>query len=102
VRWSGAVKRHFKRKAWLQVALLACRPWPSRRAHSGKRVRMSLSSATERWSYIRAGLEQSLRRLRTDHLDLLQVHMSPSRERLEANGVLETLLSCREEGKVSP
>ncbi len=49
---------------------------------------------------IRSGLEQSLRRLRTDHLDLLQVHMSPSRAQLEADGVLETLQSCRDEGKV--
>ena len=27
---------------------------------------------------VRADVEQSLRRLRTDHLDLVQVHMSPS------------------------
>ena len=33
-----------------------------------------------------AGLEQSLRRLRTDRLDLLQVHMSPSRTQMEADG----------------
>jgi aryl-alcohol dehydrogenase-like predicted oxidoreductase len=49
---------------------------------------------------IRCVLEQSLRRLRTDHLDLLQVHMSPSRAQLEADGVLETLQSCRDAGKV--
>jgi aryl-alcohol dehydrogenase-like predicted oxidoreductase len=49
---------------------------------------------------IRAGLERSLRRLRTDHLDLLQVHMSPSRAQLEADRVVETLRSCRDEGKV--
>src|SRR3984957_1770186 len=34
---------------------------------------------------VRAGIEQSLRRLGTDHLDLLQVHMSPSREQLDAD-----------------
>lgn len=49
---------------------------------------------------IRAGIEQSLRRLGTDHLDLLQVHMSPGRAQLEADGTVETLLSLRDEGKV--
>lgn len=49
---------------------------------------------------IRAGIEQSLRRLRTDHLDLLQVHMSPSRARLSDDDVVATLHSLRDEGKV--
>ena len=49
---------------------------------------------------IRAGTEQSLRRLRTDRLDLLQVHMSPSRARLEADDTVQTLLSLRQAGKV--
>jgi len=49
---------------------------------------------------VRAGLEQSLRRLKTDRLDLLQVHMSPSRAQMEAGRTVETLLSLREEGKV--
>lgn len=49
---------------------------------------------------IRVGIEQSLRRLDTDHLDLLQVHMSPSRQQLEADNTVETLLSLRDEGKV--
>jgi aryl-alcohol dehydrogenase-like predicted oxidoreductase len=49
---------------------------------------------------IRRGMEQSLRRLQTDHLDLLQVHISPSRERMEAEETVETLLSLRDEGKV--
>ncbi len=49
---------------------------------------------------VRAGLEQSLRRLRTDHLDLLQVHMSPSRAQLEADATIETLSDLREQGKV--
>jgi len=49
---------------------------------------------------IRAGAEQSLRRLGTDRLDLVQVHMSPSRARLEADDTIETLLSLRAAGKV--
>ncbi len=49
---------------------------------------------------VRAGVEQSLRRLRTDRLDLVQVHMSPSRAQLESDQTVETLLSLREEGKV--
>ena len=49
---------------------------------------------------IRIGLEQSLRRLATDHLDLLQVHASPTRAQLEADATIETLLALRDEGKV--
>jgi aryl-alcohol dehydrogenase-like predicted oxidoreductase len=49
---------------------------------------------------IRAGIEQSLRRLRTDRLDLVQVHMSPSRAQLEADDVVATLHTARDEGKV--
>lgn len=49
---------------------------------------------------IRAGVEQSLGRLQTDRLDLLQVHISPSRHQMEADGTVETLLSLRDDGKV--
>ncbi|HUB76987.1 MAG TPA: aldo/keto reductase [Solirubrobacteraceae bacterium] len=49
---------------------------------------------------VRAGVEQSLRRLRTDRLDLVQVHMSPSRARLDADGTVEEMIRLREEGKV--
>jgi aryl-alcohol dehydrogenase-like predicted oxidoreductase len=49
---------------------------------------------------VRAGVEQSLRRLQTDHLDLVQVHMSPSREQLESDGTVEAMVSLRDEGKV--
>ena len=49
---------------------------------------------------IRAGTEQSLRRLGTDRLDLLQVHMSPSRAQMEADQTVETLVALRDEGKV--
>jgi aryl-alcohol dehydrogenase-like predicted oxidoreductase len=48
---------------------------------------------------IRAGIERSLRRLATDRLDLLQVHMSPSRAQMEADDTVATLLALRDEGK---
>jgi aryl-alcohol dehydrogenase-like predicted oxidoreductase len=49
---------------------------------------------------VRAGIDQSLRRLRTDRLDLVQVHMSPSRAQMAADDTVETLVSAREQGKV--
>ena len=49
---------------------------------------------------VRADVEQSLRRLQTDHLDLVQVHLSPPRSELEASGTIEALQSLRAEGKV--
>lgn len=49
---------------------------------------------------VRADVEQSLRRLRTDRLDLVQVHMSPSKAQLEENRTVETLRELRKEGKV--
>ena len=49
---------------------------------------------------VRAGIEQSLRRLRTDHLDVLQVHMSPSREQLESDGTIDEMVRLRDEGKI--
>jgi aryl-alcohol dehydrogenase-like predicted oxidoreductase len=49
---------------------------------------------------VTAGVEQSLRRLRTDRLDLVQVHMSPSPARMAADDTIETLQSLRTAGKV--
>ncbi len=49
---------------------------------------------------VRAGVEQSLRRLGTDRLDLVQVHMSPSRAQMEADDTVPTLMALRDEGKV--
>jgi aryl-alcohol dehydrogenase-like predicted oxidoreductase len=49
---------------------------------------------------VRAGVEQSLRRLGTDHLDLVQVHMSPSRARLEEDQTIGELQALRDAGKV--
>jgi aryl-alcohol dehydrogenase-like predicted oxidoreductase len=49
---------------------------------------------------IRAGVEQSLRRLGTDRLDLLQVHMSPSRSQMEADGTVGAMRQLQAEGSV--
>jgi aryl-alcohol dehydrogenase-like predicted oxidoreductase len=49
---------------------------------------------------VAAGIDQSLRRLRTDRLDLVQVHMSPSRAQMEAEDTIGTLMSARDQGKV--
>src|SRR6202050_4757615 len=49
---------------------------------------------------VRAVVEQSLRRLRTDRLDLVQVHMSPSKAVLEENHTVQTLADLQAEGKV--
>jgi aryl-alcohol dehydrogenase-like predicted oxidoreductase len=47
-----------------------------------------------------AGVEQSLRRLKTDYLDLVQVHASPSKAVLEENDTPRTLQDLKDQGKV--
>jgi aryl-alcohol dehydrogenase-like predicted oxidoreductase len=49
---------------------------------------------------IRAGVEQSLDRMKTDHLDLVQFHASPSQSTLEANDSVAELVALRDEGKI--
>jgi aryl-alcohol dehydrogenase-like predicted oxidoreductase len=49
---------------------------------------------------VKAGVEQSLRRLRTDHLDVVQVHGSPTRKELEDGGVIDAMLELQRQGKV--
>src|ERR1700761_5467038 len=49
---------------------------------------------------VRADVEQSLRRLRTDRLDLVQVHMSPTVEEMRDGGTIEELEKLCNEGKV--
>jgi aryl-alcohol dehydrogenase-like predicted oxidoreductase len=49
---------------------------------------------------VRANVEQSLRRLGTDRLDLVQVHMSPSQATMEQNQTVETLKDLQAEGKI--
>src|SRR6267378_6857046 len=47
-----------------------------------------------------AGVEQSLVRMKTDFLDVVQFHSSPSRQTLEEHGALDALLELKEAGKV--
>jgi aryl-alcohol dehydrogenase-like predicted oxidoreductase len=49
---------------------------------------------------VRAGVEESLRRLRTDNLDVLQVHLNPTRSEMEAAGTVAELVALRDEGKI--
>ena len=49
---------------------------------------------------VRAGVEQSLRLMKTDHLDVVQFHVSPSRADLEASDSVAELLKMKDEGKL--
>jgi aryl-alcohol dehydrogenase-like predicted oxidoreductase len=49
---------------------------------------------------IRAAVEQSLVRMKTDRVDLVQFHISPSRATLEENDAVAELEALRDEGKV--
>jgi aryl-alcohol dehydrogenase-like predicted oxidoreductase len=46
------------------------------------------------------GVEQSLRRMKTDYLDLVQFHGSPSKAQLEEHGGLAALQDHQQQGKV--
>jgi aryl-alcohol dehydrogenase-like predicted oxidoreductase len=47
-----------------------------------------------------AGVEQSLQRMKTEYLDLVQFHGSPSKAQLEEHGGLQALLDLQKQGKV--
>ena len=47
-----------------------------------------------------AGVEQSLRRMKTDYLDVVQVHGDPTRKQLEDGGVIDALRSLQGKGLV--
>jgi aryl-alcohol dehydrogenase-like predicted oxidoreductase len=49
---------------------------------------------------IRRGVENSLRLLKTDHLDLVQFHRSLTKDEFEKDGALQELMKLRDEGKV--
>jgi aryl-alcohol dehydrogenase-like predicted oxidoreductase len=49
---------------------------------------------------IRAGVEQSLRRMKTDYLDLVQFHRSLTRRQFDEHGALEAALALKKAGEV--
>ncbi|MBR1256341.1 aldo/keto reductase [Bradyrhizobium sp. AUGA SZCCT0240] len=49
---------------------------------------------------IRAGVEHSLRMMRTDYLDIVQFHHSLTRSTWETEGALDELLRLKQEGKL--
>ena len=49
---------------------------------------------------IRNGVEASLRRMKTDHLDLVQFHRSLHADEFDADGALSELMALQSEGKV--
>jgi aryl-alcohol dehydrogenase-like predicted oxidoreductase len=46
------------------------------------------------------GVEQSLRRMNTDYLDVVQFHSNPSQQVLDDDGALDALLQLKQQGKV--
>lgn len=53
-----------------------------------------------RRQHIIAAVDQSLRRLQTDYLDVIQFHFSPAREVLEQEGAIQTLDDLKRAGKL--
>src|SRR5213594_3017434 len=47
-----------------------------------------------------AGVEQSLVRMKTEYIDVLQFHASPSKQTLEEHNALDAVLSLKRAGKV--
>ena len=47
-----------------------------------------------------AGVEQSLRRMKTDYLDLVQIHQGPPKSVLAEHEVIQTLQGLKQQGKV--
>ena len=47
-----------------------------------------------------AGVDQSLTRMKTDYLDVVQFHAGPSRNTLEENDSIATLLDLKQQGKL--
>jgi aryl-alcohol dehydrogenase-like predicted oxidoreductase len=67
---------------------------PVEPAHKGSRTHVFTRTN------IRAGVEQSLRRMKTDYLDVVQFHHNPSRATLEEHDSVLELDDLRREGKV--
>jgi aryl-alcohol dehydrogenase-like predicted oxidoreductase len=50
---------------------------------------------------VRAGIEHSLRQMKTDYLDAVQFHRSITRREFDEHGALDAALKLKHEGKVS-
>ena len=68
--------------------------------HTRDKVRAAVEPHVYTRENVRAAVEQSLRRMKTSHLDLVQFHMSPSRSELEQDDSVAELIALRQEGKV--
>ncbi len=66
-----------------------------------RRREHSESERPQRWDgpFVRAALEASLRRLRTDHVDLYQLH-NPRMDAIDSDECFATLEELRSEGKI--
>ena len=76
-------------------------PPSSATCSSEGRQQHSEGERPQRWDgpFIRAALEGSLRRLRTDHVDLYQLH-NPRMEAIDTDECFATLDELRAEGKI--
>ncbi|HEY7672503.1 MAG TPA: aldo/keto reductase [Gammaproteobacteria bacterium] len=90
------IGRHIaeRRDEYFLASKCGCPVEPAEVAHANRKPH-SFTRAN-----IRAAVEQSLKRMRTDYLDVVQFHISPSRDVLEANDSLAELEALRAEGKV--
>jgi aryl-alcohol dehydrogenase-like predicted oxidoreductase len=91
-RLIGEALRH-RRDEFVLASKCACQVGVDDRQDGGEKHIYTGQNVT-------AGVEQSLRRLQTSHLDVVQVHGSPTRKQLEDGGVIEALLKLRERGLV--
>jgi aryl-alcohol dehydrogenase-like predicted oxidoreductase len=90
------IGRHIaqRRAEYFLASKCGCPVEPAEVAHANRKPH-SFTRAN-----IRAGVEQSLKRMRTDYLDVVQFHISPSRSVLEANDSIAELEALRHEGKL--
>ena len=85
--------------ARVQPYLASALPQGSTGGRLVKRIRAMLTRKDFSAGYLRRSVERSLMRLRTDRIDLLQLH-SPSAVAIDRDGALETLERLSDEGKI--
>ena len=93
----GRIGRHIshRRNEYYLASKCGCQAGPQPQASANERLPHVFTRDN-----IIAGVNQSLERLKTDYLDLVQFHSSPSRSQLEDEGALEALLELKQQGKV--